>query len=104
MSGAQAVRDISVPEVPTFLPAWEHRSAAQAQAAGDADVEDLAPRQRVDAAAQAVPGAPPALPADARPESVAGLAEPLPRPPRVHSGHVPSLSVAMLGTVAGTAG
>ncbi|KAK9834816.1 hypothetical protein WJX81_000884 [Elliptochloris bilobata] len=52
----QAVRDISVPEVATFLPAWEHLKAEQLQAANEEAVEHLAPRQRVDAAAQAVPG------------------------------------------------
>ena len=53
----QAVRDISVPEVPTFLPAWAHLSAEQVQAAGEEVVEHMAPRERVTAAAQAIPGA-----------------------------------------------
>ena len=53
----QAVRDISVPEVPTFLPAWEHLSAEQVHAAGEEVVEHMAPPERVNAAAQAIPGA-----------------------------------------------
>ena len=52
----QAVRDISVPEVPMFLPAWAHLSAEQAHAAGEEVVEHMAPRERVTAAAQAIPG------------------------------------------------
>lgn len=53
----QAVRDISVPEVPTFLPAWAHLSAEQVHAAGEEVVEHMATRERVTAAAQAIPGA-----------------------------------------------
>ena len=54
---SQAVRDISVPEVPTFLPVWEHLDLEQPQAADEQAIEHMAPQQRVDAAAQAVPGA-----------------------------------------------
>ena len=56
LNAQQAVRDVSVPEVPTFLPAWAHLSAEQVHAAGEEVVEHMAPRERVNAAAQAIPG------------------------------------------------
>ncbi len=45
-----------MPEVPTFLPVWEHLDIEQPRAADEQAIEHMAPQQRVDAAAQAVPG------------------------------------------------
>jgi hypothetical protein len=55
----QAMRELDLPEPPTFQPLWPPPAPGSAGAAG-ASVSGLAPRERLAAAAQAIPGAGPA--------------------------------------------